>query len=127
MQSQKENRVNQAIETAIKNLDGLVDVNTVFAKPIITDDGEYIIPYSKVTLGVLVGGGEYGKVTLFKSGKDLPYSAGNGAVISVKPTGFLIKDKNNTFKMISADNTTYEKIIDKAAEIFNDIQNGKIN
>ncbi len=121
MQSeQRKNKINKVIETTLKNLNGLIDVNTVVGKPISTDNGEYILPISKVTVGVLMGGGEYGKLNIFKKNEDLPYSAGNGAIISVKPTGFLIKE-NGTYKMISVAESPYEKFVEKATDLINSI------
>ena len=118
----EDNRINKAIETALKNVSSLIDVNTVIGKPIKTEDGEYIVPITKVTVGVLSGGGEYGRVSIFKKGSDLPYSAGNGAIVSVKPCGFLIKDDSN-FKVISVAESPYEKIIEKASDLFDVINN----
>lgn len=115
------NRINKAIETAIKNLSSMIDVNTVVGKPIKTESGEYVIPVSKVTVGVLAGGGEYGKVGIFKKGSDLPYSAGNGAIVSVKPCGFLIKD-DDKFRIISVADNPYEKLIEKASDLISDLQ-----
>ena len=121
MQSQINDRIGSVIESALKNINGLIDVNTVVGKPIKSEAGEMIIPISKVTVGVLAGGGEYGKVTIFKKGSDMPYSAGNGAIISLKPCGFLIKEETS-FKLLSVSDTPYEKIIEKASEIINEIQ-----
>ena len=90
--SVQNNRIVNLIETTFKNLSELIDVNTVVGSPIKTEDGECIIPVSKVTIGVMMGGGEYGKVNIFKKALDLPCTAGNGAIISVKPCGFLLKD-----------------------------------
>ena len=116
MQSKIENnRINKAIETALKNVSSMVDANTVIGKPLKEDDGGYIIPVSKITVGVLSGGGEYGKINLFKKGSDLPYSAGNGAIVSVKPCGFLVKEKGN-YKIISVSDGAYEKLLDKASD-----------
>ena len=108
MYSESESRINKVVETALKNLNGLADVSTVVGKPIKTEDGDYIFPLSKVTLGILSGGGEYGKITLFKKNSDLPFSAGNGSIISVKPCGFLIKISNSSlFLSISVDFICY--------------------
>lgn len=116
MQSENElNRINQVIETAMKNLGGLIDVNTVVGSPIKTENGDFIIPVSKVTFGVLAGGGEYGKLNLFKKGSDLPYSAGNGAIVSVKPCGFLLKNEAG-YKVLSVSDNAYESLIDKTAD-----------
>ncbi len=119
------NRINNAIETALKNLSTLVDVNTVVGKPIKTENGEYIVPISKVTVGVIAGGGEYGKVSVFKKGSDLPYSAGNGAIVSIKPCGFLLKDGG--YKLISVSESPYEKLIEKASDFIAQLNKEKID
>ena len=118
------NRINQAIESTFKNISEVIDVNTVVGKPIKTENNDFVVPISKVTVGLLVGGGEYGKVTIFKKDSDLPYSAGNGAVISVKPCGFLIKE-NGVYKILNVSNTPYEKLVDKAADIIGEFKEWK--
>ena len=120
----KLNRIDKIVETTLKNLSNMIDVNTVIGKPVKTDDGEYILPVSKVTVGVLVGGGEYGKINIFKSSSDLPYSAGNGAIISIKPSGFLIKDGNG-YKILNVAEKSYEKMFDKITELIENVQNPK--
>ena len=122
MGSLKENKINSIVDTALKNLNTLVDVNTVVGKPVKTEDNGYLIPITKVTLGVLAGGGEYGKVSLFKNGSELPYSAGNGAIISLKPCGFLIKEHNGDYKLISVGDKPCERIVDKALEMMEKLQ-----
>lgn len=114
------NRLNDVIETVMKNLNGVIDVNTVIGKPLKTDTDETIIPISKVTFGLLCGGGEYGKIGIFKKGSDLPYSAGNGAVVSIKPCGFLVKNANSEYKMINIANSSYEKFFEKATDFISE-------
>ena len=122
MQTQNEgDRINRSIETALKNLSSLVDVNTVVGKPIKTDSGEYVVPVSKVTVGILAGGGEYGKINIFKKSSDLPYSAGNGALISVKPCAFLIKE-DDKFKILSVADNPYEKLLEKATDFIAELK-----
>lgn len=122
MQSNKERaKINGAIDTALKNLGAMVDVNTAIGKPIKDDEGNLIIPVSKVTFSVLSGGGEYGKINIFKKGSDLPYSAGNGAIVSMKPCGFLVKS-NNDYKVISFTEKGYDALLDKFADIISDIK-----
>lgn len=123
MQSEKENnRLNKIIETAMKNLSGLIDVNTVVGSPIKTDTGDTVIPVSKVTFGVLSGGGEYGQLNIFKKGSDLPYSAGNGAIVSVKPCGFLVKN-NNEFKVLSICERGLDALFEKTADYIVNLNN----
>lgn len=120
----KKDRINNVVETALKSISNLIDVNTVIGKPVRTEDGAYVLPISKVTIGVLVGGGEYGKINIFKNSSDLPYSAGNGAIISIKPCGFLINENNN-YKILSVLEKPYEKMFDKITDIISGMKDEK--
>ena len=64
----------------------------IICKPIYTASGFQVIPFSKVTLGNLTGGGEYGDVKIVRETDALPFAGGSGAVVSMKPMGFLIDD-----------------------------------
>lgn len=117
MQS-KNSRINEIIENTIKNMNGLIDVNTVVGAPIENKGNDLIIPVSKVTFGLLTGGGEYGKVNIFKTASDLPHTGGNGTVVSVKPCGFLIKNSAGEYKVLSVGtNGIYENLLEKTADL----------
>ena len=119
---QSDNRINSVVENALKNVRDLVDVNTVVGTPIQTETGDCIIPVSKVSFGILSGGGEYGKVKIFKNSSDLPFSAGNGTLVSVKPCGFLIRTENGEYKVISAGYGAYDAIFDKVVDFFENLK-----
>ena len=122
MQSDKKhNRITDTIESTLKNLSELIDVNTVIGGPINTGEHEVIFPISKVTVGLLMGGGEYGKTSIFKNSDDLPFSAGNGAIISLKPCGFLVKNKDN-YKVLSISDNYTEKLIEKATDFISELK-----
>ena len=125
MQSEKkQNKINETIETTLKNLSTIIDANTVFGSPLKTESGEIIIPVSKITVGILSGGGEYGKLGIFNSSSNLPFSAGNGAVVSVKPCGFLLKE-NDKFKLLNVAGNSYEKLIDKVSDFISELKDEK--
>ena len=119
----KRNRINNVIETTLKNISNIIDVDAVIGKPIKAEDGALIIPVSKITVGVLAGGGEYGKISVFNKGDSLPYSAGNGAIVSVKPYGFLVNNGSG-YKLISIADSPYEKLIEKATDFIEKLNNG---
>lgn len=80
------NKIENIMTTTLNNLKNLSDVDTVIGKPIILCDNSILIPVSKVSMGFLVGGGEYDACNK----KDaFPMSGGSGAGISVAPLGFL--------------------------------------
>ncbi len=119
----RENKINRVIDTAMKNLSTLVDVNTVIGKPMKTEDGSLIIPVSKVTLGFMTGGGEYGEVKVMKKDRAIPFAGGSGAIVSMKPTGFLVNDGKG-YRVIAAKNEPYEKILDVASDLLASAQQG---
>lgn len=119
----RENKINRVIDTAMKNLSTLVDVNTVIGKPMKTEDGSLIIPVSKVTLGFMTGGGEYGEVKVMKKDLAIPFAGGSGAIVSMKPTGFLVNDGKG-YRVIAAANEPYEKILDVASDLLASAQQG---
>ena len=120
----KNSRINRVVETTLKNLSNIIDVNTVIGTPVTDNLGNNIIPIAKVTMGILTGGGEYGKLNFFKKGEDLPFSAGNGSVISLKPSGFLIKNVNDDeYKLVSVGNSTYDSLIEKVTEFLSNMTN----
>ena len=119
---EENNRINLTIKTAIENVSNLIDVNTVVGSPLKMDDGELIIPISKVSFGILSAGGEYGKVGVFKSSNDLPYSAGNGTIVSIKPCAFLVKDVNSGYKILTVEKDSVEKLAEKAVEFISDLK-----
>lgn len=66
----------------------MIDVNTSIGKPYVTENNETIIPVSKITLGVLAGGGEYGEME--KKNNDENLAGGLGTCASLNPIGFLV-------------------------------------
>ena len=107
----KNEKIATVVETAMKNLSSMIDVNTVMGKPVLAEDGKMIIPVSKVTVAFMSGGGEYGKVKFFHKEDELPFAGGTGAVINLKPVGFLISDKND-YKVIQIDKEPFDKVFD---------------
>ena len=63
-------------------------------------------------LGILLG-----KVSIFNKNDEHPYSAGNGAILSVNPCGFIVNDEVTGVKVISVKEEPIEKIIDKTSDV----------
>ena len=116
----KHEKINTLIDSSFERLDSLADVNTVIGKPIITASGFQLIPFSKVTLGNLSGGGEYGDVKIVKETDTFPFAGGNGAVISMKPMGFLVDD-GKSCHILRITDEPMDNLIERAGEILRDI------
>ena len=107
--------VERVLDTAYTKIRTIVDADTVIGKPLFLDDGTAVIPISRVTMGMLTGGGEYSDVASKSS--EFPFAGGSGMGASVAPIGFLIK-KNEDFKLLRLDE---ESVFDKALSLIPDL------
>lgn len=74
------------LQKTMTALRGLVDADTIIGHTLATPDGSYVVPVSRLSVGVVTGSGEYGS-----SKTPAPYQAGGGgAGGSVTPVGFLV-------------------------------------
>jgi sporulation protein YtfJ len=115
------NKIKDLMSSSMNDLSDMTDVNAVVGKPIYTPDGTTVIPICKVTMGFMTGGGEYGEVRQLKNDKDSPFAGGSGAVISMKPVGFLTSN-NDGVRLISTDKDVYTKLFETAEEFFEKIK-----
>ena len=104
------------MEKTTEKLTSLVDVNTVIGKPVVTASGAQVIPFTKVTMGYLSGGGEYGEVKKIEDGECLPFAGGAGTVVNVKPAGFLIDDGKEC-RLVRLTDDPLDGLIEKASDL----------
>lgn len=109
-------KVNELVARSLRDLNELADVNTVIGAPILTASGTQVIPVSKITMGYLSGGGDIGEVKVIKEGESVPFAGGSGAVVSIKPAGFLIDDGKNC-RYVHAGDGPLENLIDRASDL----------
>ena len=77
-------------ESNMKNLQALIDSNSVIGREIVTPDGTVILPVSKVSFGFGSGGADYGKT----QPKDFGGAAGAG--VKIDPVAFLVIKEGTT-------------------------------
>ena len=116
------NKIRELMTTAMKDLNTLVDVNTVIGKPVKVDQETTVIPVTKVTMGFMTGGGEYGEVKAIKNDKSLPFAGGSGAIVSLKPSGFLI-EKENSVQLLSVADDAFSRIIESIDNFIKSFKN----
>ena len=114
----KRQKIDSIMEKTAEKLTSLVDVNTVIGKPVVTASGAQVIPFTKVTMGYLSGGGEYGEVKKIEDGECLPFAGGAGTVINVKPTGCLIDDGVEC-RLVRITDDPLDGLIEKASDLLN--------
>ncbi|MBO5409094.1 MAG: GerW family sporulation protein [Clostridia bacterium] len=103
------------MDSALKNIKSMVDVNTIIGEPIQAGDGVVLIPISRVAFGFGAGGSNFGdgKTDVEKQS----FGGGAGGGVSISPVAFLVVS-NGSVRMLPVDQTsTVDKIIDLAPDL----------
>ena len=108
-------------ESSMKNLQTLIDSNSVIGKEVITPDGTVILPVSRVSFGFGTGGGD-----LPATQKEL-FGGGTGGGVSITPLAFLIV-KNGDVKLLQVQSysNTADRVVGMVPEVV-DTVSGLIN
>ncbi len=115
------------MNSAMENIKGMVDVNTIVGDPVETPNGEVIIPISRVSFGFAAGGGEYMKTNGNGKEKDkeaeaTPFGGGSGAGVSLNPVAFLVVGKDQVRLLPVTNNAVIERIINVAPELLHEVK-----
>ena len=97
---------------AMKNIKGMVDVNTIIGDVVTTPDGTTIIPVSRVAFGFGAGGSEFGAAS---DNSTKNFGGGSGAGVSINPVAFLVVN-DDQIRLLPVDTamTTVDRIVDTA-------------
>ena len=104
------NQIENIMTSTLSKIKNMIDVNTVIGSPLSVGEDTTIIPISKVTLGFMVGGGEYSESNP-KKAENLPYAGGSGGGMCLTPVGFLVS-KGGDFSLVKIDDASENKWID---------------
>ncbi len=115
---EKENQINEIMTSAMDKIKSMAESNTVVGVPFETKDGTLIIPLTKVSMGFVAGGGEYGtEAKNFKDANKYPFAGGSGAGLTMQPIGLLkIKDGESSLIYVD-DKSPLEKFMDTVPDI----------
>lgn len=122
-EKEKHKTIESLIGLSVESLTELVGANTVIGKPILSASGMQIIPFTKVTVGYLSGGGEYGDTKVIQE-DGRSFAGGAGSVVSMKPCGFLIDD-GKTCRLVKVTDEPLENLMEKAEELITRFTDGK--
>lgn len=112
------NQINEIMENAISKIKSFMDTGTVIGVPFETKDGSLLVPLTKVSVGFVAGGGEYGEN---KKTDKTPMAGGTGGGVCVQPIGFL-SVKNDVCKLIRIDEKSkYDKLIETIPDIISHV------
>ena len=117
--------MSEIIKTTLEGINDFTDVNSVVGSVIQAPNGMSIIPISKISVGFLGGGADYGQKKLTQSQS---FGGGSGAGISISPIAFLTIAPDSTVNVINLTNDTKSSadrisgIIDRTPEIIQKIK-----
>jgi sporulation protein YtfJ len=113
-----EHPINSLLDTSLKKIKEMIDVNTIIGDPITTPDGTTIIPVSKVSYGFASGGSD---LPTKKENRDC-FGGGSGAGVTIQPIGFLSIIKGNVkFIPIEKYDGAADRIVGMIPEAFDKI------
>lgn len=120
----REQNLDEVIQSTLTRLQSMVDVNYTVGSAIKNEFGDTVIPICKMTVAFVHGGGEYGvkKGLQNKRSTGYPFAGGTGAGCTVDPVGFLVVSKTGvTFVKTDPDNTL-NKFLDIAAKFIENLK-----
>ena len=88
------NKLSEMMQSTMNNIKNLVEVNNIVGEPIVTPDGQTIIPVSKLSFGFGGAGGDS------LGGSKQGYGGGSAAAVKIEPIGFLVV-KDDGVRMIN--------------------------
>lgn len=116
---EKSSTIDNLIEKTLASLKTVSTNETIFGNPTTLPDGTSIVPVSKVSIGFVVGGGEYADISTRRVATHYPMAGGSGGAVMLSPIGFLVSTNLEVKYIPTTAETNYQKILDlvaKAAE-----------
>ncbi|MBT9173400.1 MAG: putative spore protein YtfJ [Syntrophomonadaceae bacterium] len=121
-----EHPLQNLMKTAMENIKGMVDVNTIIGDPVETQDGSVIIPISRVSFGFAAGGSEFESVDNEKKNGgngSLPFGGGSGGGVTVSPVACLVVSSTGQVRMLPVDHhAMLDRLIDLVPQLVSQLQ-----
>lgn len=116
-EKRSEHPIESIMDSTFGKMRALTDTDTIVGEPIVMPDGTTVVPVSKISIGIVTGGGEYGDRS-----SDYPFAGASGAGMSVAPICFLISD-GRTVKMLNVGDSknTFDRIVETVPDIVGSI------
>ena len=119
--------INDLISSSMDKIKTIVDSSTIVGEKVVTDDGSTIIPISKVSVGYVVGGGEYADLSSRRVANHFPMAGGSSGGMSVTPVGFLIETKGEV-KFVNVENKSlYQTVLNMFNALLSKVEKSEEN
>lgn len=113
---EKSSTIDNLIEKTLASLKSVSTNETIFGNPTTLPDGTSIIPVSKVSIGFVVGGGEYADISTRRVATHYPMAGGSGGAVMLSPIGFIVSTNFEVKYIPTTSETNYEKILNLVAK-----------
>lgn len=108
-----EHPIERIMDSAFGKLRLITDSDVIVGNPIAMPDGTSVVPISRISVGIVTGGGEYCQ----KQQNEFPFAGASGAGMSITPVCFLLGD-GKSVRML---NVGSKSLIDKVVETVPDV------
>ncbi len=111
--------MSEMMQTTMGSIKNLVEVNNIVGEPIVTPDGQTIIPVSKLSFGFGGAGGD--SLGSSKEG----YGGGSAVGVKIEPIGFLVI-KDGGVRMINVEpqaKNGVDRVIDMMPDVMDRVEN----
>ena len=112
-----EHPIERIMDSAFGKMRTLTDADIIVGNPIIMPDGTTVVPISKISIGIVTGGGEYSQ----KQQSEYPFAGASGAGMSVSPVCFLVSDGKSVRMLNVGSQSAFDKIMDTVPEVVGSI------
>lgn len=119
--------LNDLIDGAMSKIKTIVDSSTVVGEKVETGDGTTIIPISRVSVGYVVGGGEYADMSARRVANHFPMAGASSGGMSVSPVGFLIISEGQVEFVNVENKSLYQTVLNMVNTLLNKLNEGQDN
>lgn len=116
--------IENILKTTMSELKEMVDVNTIVGDPFVSPSGCTIIPISRVSLGFVTGGGEYGSCAHGKEQQEQqhPFAGGTASGVTISPVAFMVADTENVKLLTVSHRNALDKLMENVPKIISEVK-----
>ncbi|MDE6966332.1 MAG: sporulation protein YtfJ [Clostridiales bacterium] len=112
-----EHPIERIMDSAFGKMRTLTDADIIVGNPIIMPDGTTVVPISKISIGIVTGGGEYSQ----KQQSEYPFAGASGAGMSVSPVCFLVSDGKSVRMLNVGSKSMFDKVVETVPDVVGSI------
>ena len=112
-----EHPIERIMDSAFGKMRTLTDADIIVGNPIIMPDGTTVVPISKISIGIVTGGGEYSQ----KQQSEYPFAGASGAGMSVSPVCFLVSYGKSVRMLNVGSKSMFDKVVETVPDVVGSI------